>query len=378
MSPAPTRRAAGGDGVARLVVTPCVTCGAPLEPGSPGDAEVRCRFCGTAHPAERPAQAPARAPDGPNVGVVLGSLLGGLALFVGGAFLLGWWLESDDADRVVSLEAVEALVAERSTYATRAAMTPDGSLWVACRHDRLCALDPSDRFLGSVDLPQVPHEERERAREEGSLRYDPVRAMAVDRRGRLYVAYADRFLEIASAERRLVGPVHALAPGEAPRCLAVGPDDALWVMTNTDDLVVLDANRTERARWRQPVLRHDPRHHGCDSLVVEPSGQVWVTPVAAPAVYVFSPEGQLVRRHSPGGGGHYTGLAVLPEGRAAVGYYTWVVLFGPDFVELEGPRTSRRRGWAEVSDLLRSPDDALVVTTTLGVIARWRRASERW
>jgi hypothetical protein len=150
------------------------------------------------------------------------------------------------------------------------------------------------------------------------------------------------------------------------------------MMTSEDDLVALDAARQVRARWRQPLLQHDARHHGCDTLTHDEAGQVWVAPEGAPAIYVFAPDGALVRRHVPGGTGHYMGLAVLADGSVVTGHYARLLLLGPDFAPRTGPATSRDPGWAEVSEVIRTPADELVVTTLLGTVARWDGASSRW
>ncbi len=358
--------------VANLVVTPCTHCGAPLEFESGLANVVRCAFCGTTNDIANAVPAPAQKQV--SIGVILGSVFGGLALLVGGAVLFGHYREADNADRVMRLEDIGASDSPDGHFSgTRAARTPDGSLWVACKHDMLCGMDEAGAWLGTVRLPLARQSEWNMTQ-----RYGATRGMAGDRAGRLYVSYDSELLEISTTDRRIVRRVPALPEGEHPRCLFMAEDDSLFMMTSTDDVVQLNAARAVQARWPTPVLALDPRHHGCDTIAVDRQGQVWVTPEGAPAIYVFSPTGVLVRRHTPGGHGHYMGLAVLADGSAIAGYNDELLLFGADFSVREGPVTSRRPGWAGVAEVLRTPDDTLVVVTLLGVVARWDGISTRW
>lgn len=350
--------------MARLVVTPCASCGAPLEQDLELARETTCPFCGAVTPVA-PQEPPPKA-SGLGVGVVLGALFGAIVLLVGGGLAIEELANRSNADRVTDLRELGDLIVP-----TRAAALADGGVWVACRHDRLCVLDRGGNSQGSAPLPLAPMDAPR------SARGDATHSMAADRAGRVYVSHGGALIEFAAsalAERRRLS---ALPEGEYARCLAVAPDESLWSMTSKDDIVKLDSERVVRARWTQPVLKHDARHHGCSSLVVDASGRVWVTPEGAPALYVLSPAGELLRRHAPGGPGHYSGIAVLPRDRVVLGYSSWLVLLDAEFRELDGPK-ARRDSSAQIGEVLHTPDDALVVVTTTGHVMRWERVSERW
>lgn len=348
--------------MARLVVTPCASCGAPLEQDLELARETTCPFCGAVTPVARPVA----EPSGPSIGLILGALFGGLTLLVGGALTIEELANRSNADRVTSLREHEADVVP-----VRAAALHDGGVWLACRYDRLCAVDREGKWLGSAPLPIAPHDAQPVARAGGT------HGMAADRAGRVYVSQGNELIEYvapAMTERRRLS---VLPEGEHARCLAVAPaDDALWMMTTGDDVVQLDAARALRSRWKQPVVKHDARHHGCSHMVIDAQGKVWIAPDGAPALYVLSAGGELLRRHAPGGGGRYTSFAVLDGDRAVLGYASWLVFLDPSFSELEGPRV--RRDSTELCEVLRTAADTLMVVTSAGDLLRWENASKRW
>ncbi len=348
----------------RLVVTPCTSCGAPLEQDVDLARETRCPYCGTVTPVAVPTP-PERAKSGAGVGIVLGALLGAVALLVGGGLAIEELVNRSNADRVIELRE-----ADDSVLPTRATALPDGNLCIACAYDRVCSLDRDGKSLGTAPLPLAPLETSSPAR--GGATH----GMAADRAGRLYVSHGNELIEFASdtlVERRRLS---VLPEGEAARCLSVGPDDTLWTMTTKDDIVQLDAARVVRARWTEAVLKHDARHHGCSGMVVDASGRVWVLPEGAPAVYVLSPEGALIRRHTPGGPGRYSSIAVLSQDRVVLAYYSWLVFLDVDFREIEGPKA--RRDGSEIQEVLLTADDALVAVSSMGSVLRWEGVSARW
>jgi hypothetical protein len=365
--------------VPRLIVTPCVSCGAPLEFDTDTATEARCPYCKniTRVPLPTPPRAPltpTRHSGGIGVGHVLGALLGGLVLLIAGALALDELFNRSNADHVVDLRTLKEASAHPYIAAQRAAALPDGSVWIACRPDLLCGLDRQGKWIGSVTLPEPPHD-----RPAGRLRYGGTHAMAGDGTGRLYVSHGKELLEIAVGERRVRGAISVLREGEVAHCLAISPSGSLWLMTSTDDILELDSQRKPRKRLTRPVSQHDARHHGCDSLVVDRNGQLWVSPEGGPAVYVLSADGALVRRHAPGGTAHYAGMAVLANGSVVVGYSDWLEFFSADFEPRDGPKTRRNNpGWSQITDVLLTPDDALIVTTGLGYVARWDRATAQW
>lgn len=227
--------------------------------------------------------------------------------------------------------------------------------------------------MGTIALPQPGY-----LPSDGTLRHEAVRGMAVDAAGRLYVSTRQRLLQLSIGERKVLGPRDVLPAGELATCLARAPDGGLAMMTTAHDLVVLDAAGGIKTRWTRPVVQLEPRHHGCDSVAFDGQGNVWLSPVGAPAIYAFTPSGALLRRHTPGGSGHYLGLSVLEDGSVVVGYYEELLVLGPDFQRRPGPKRHRGGGWAWISEVLRSPEDELIVATQLGVIARWQGASRRW
>lgn len=305
------------------------------------------------------------------MGRVLGALVAGIALLVGAGLLLEELSLRDDADRVVHIGDVHPAPVPTLLGVGRVAALPDGSLWLACRWDRLCAIDARGAWRGSIELPRTPPAPADRHG------WGSTHGIAGDGRGRVYVSHGDELLVVSTTELRVIERLRPLPEGEHPRCLAMGQGGTLWAMTSRDDLVLLDPRGGVRSRSNTPMTSREARHHGCGSLAVDAGGRIWMTPAEASAIYVFAQNGELVRRHAPAGPGEYRGLGLLEDGSVVVGHYDRLRLFGPDFAEREGPKARRDR-WGWVSDVTLGPDGGLIVAGQLGHLARWDRASSRW
>ncbi len=353
--------------MARLAVTPCTTCGAPLSHDPAVALEITCPYCKRVTRWE-PTVEPKPA-DGRGVGFALAAMLAGIVLVIVLGTTVDWLRNRDDSDRVVRLQAPEAAT---DVFVTRATLAPDGALWMACRSELLCHFASDGTWLGSVSLPTPEPDDFV-----NSARTGVTWGLAADRAGRLYVSHGRALLEVSMATRVIAGRSALLSGDEHATCLAVGADDALWLMTSGDDLVSFGADRKPRVRWKQPLTGVDPRHHGCDSLALDGQGQVYVTPQQEPAIYVFSPEGKLLRRHAPGGPANYTGLLPLSDGKVLVGYYYELLLFDAAFRPLPGPKLPRD-SWGFVTDLVETHDRSVLVMTQLGFLARWGKAGRKW
>lgn len=353
----------------QLAVFPCQQCGAPLKVAEAVQGQVVCQYCRATNTLPEP-----RDPAKDRFGItVLIGLLGSLGLLIAGSFVLDYFLTRSNADHIVDI--THNL---KSPYTSSAALAPDGTLWLFCKHNRVCNIGKQSEMLGGFEIPydfkagpynQASPEEQFRMGRASAVVYHSSNQISLLHRGEIHVH------NISS--KKLSKLQLPLAEGEFPLCVAGEAAGDLWFITSQHDLVHIGPDRALKARWEKPLLKQNPRHHGCQALNISPKQELLIIPESGSAIYILSKAGQLLKQHDNHQSNSYSAITAMEDGTliAARGH-SELFLLNAQFEARSGPKT-RRSNWGEITALTTSGQD-LIVVTALGHIAFWRSPQERW